>query len=270
MTKTLRGLRGATTAAANTRAAILDATAELLRALQDANGFRPEDVESAIFTSSPDLTAEYPARAARLLGWTDVPLLGAAEVAVPDRRGRHLGQALYSPKSEIRLRLLTRGREPVDATWWQQSIASAAARRAGLAATAYRVVHAEGDGLPSLVVDRYGPYVVAQLLSAGLEQVRDDVLTGIGAALAPEGILLRNDSAIRRHEGLPLEVTLAHGEVPKVVEVVEGDVRYAAALWTGPKTGAFLDQRENRLPVAEHACRGARGARGGGGGRARG
>src|SRR5205807_187221 len=83
----------------------------------------------------------------------------------------HLGQALYSPKSEIRLRLLTRGREPVDATWWQRSIASAAARRAGLAATAYRVVHAEGDGLPSLVVDRYGPYVVAQLLSAGLEQV---------------------------------------------------------------------------------------------------
>src|SRR5207248_5763998 len=83
-TKTLRGLRGATTAAANTRAASRDATAELLRTLQDANGFRPDDVESAIFTSSPDLTAEYPARAARLLGWTDVPLLGAAEVAVPD------------------------------------------------------------------------------------------------------------------------------------------------------------------------------------------
>lgn len=84
MSKTLRGLRGATTAAANTSEAILDATAELLHALQDANGFRPEEVESAIFTSSPDLTAEYPARAARLLGWTDVPLLGAAEVAVPD------------------------------------------------------------------------------------------------------------------------------------------------------------------------------------------
>ena len=81
--KTLRGLRGATTAAANTSAAILDATGELLRALQTANGFAPEDVESAIFTSSPDLTAEYPARAARGLGWTDVPLLGATEVAVP-------------------------------------------------------------------------------------------------------------------------------------------------------------------------------------------
>src|SRR5258706_224546 len=81
--KTLRGLRGATTAAANTSEAILQATEELLRALRSANGFVPEDVESAIFTSSPDLTAEYPARAARRLGWTEVPLLGTAEVAVP-------------------------------------------------------------------------------------------------------------------------------------------------------------------------------------------
>ena len=87
MSKTLRGLRGATTAATNTRPAILDATAELLRALQEANGFRPEEVESAIFTSSPDLTADYPARAARRLGWVDVPLLGAMEVAVPPPTG---------------------------------------------------------------------------------------------------------------------------------------------------------------------------------------
>jgi chorismate mutase len=83
MSKVLRGLRGATTATANTSEAILEATEELLRALQQANGFAPEDVESAIFTSSPDLTGDYPARAARRLGWTDVPLLGTAEVAVP-------------------------------------------------------------------------------------------------------------------------------------------------------------------------------------------
>src|SRR5258708_35381205 len=83
MTKILRGLRGATTSTANTSEAILEATEELLAALRDANGFEPGDVESAIFTSSPDLTAEYPARAARRLGWTDVPLLGAAEAAVP-------------------------------------------------------------------------------------------------------------------------------------------------------------------------------------------
>jgi chorismate mutase len=82
MPRVLRGLRGATTASANTSDAILDATAALLRALQQVNGFTPEDIESAIFTSSPDLTADYPARAARRLGWDDVPLLGAAEVAV--------------------------------------------------------------------------------------------------------------------------------------------------------------------------------------------
>src|ERR1044072_1807672 len=81
--KVLRGLGGATPATANTSEAILEATEERLRARQDANGFEPGDVESAIFTSSPDLTAEYPARAARRLGWTEVPLLGTAEVAVP-------------------------------------------------------------------------------------------------------------------------------------------------------------------------------------------
>jgi chorismate mutase len=82
MTKVLRGLRGATTATANTSEAILGATEELLATLRDANGFEPTDVESAIFTSSPDLTADYPARAARRLGWNEVPLLGATEVNV--------------------------------------------------------------------------------------------------------------------------------------------------------------------------------------------
>ncbi|HYU90860.1 MAG TPA: class I SAM-dependent rRNA methyltransferase [Gemmatimonadales bacterium] len=173
-------------------------------------------------------------------------------VTVTDRRGRHLGQALYSPTSEIRLRLLTPQRETIDATWWADRIAAAARRRAGIPATAYRVVHGEGDGLPSLVIDRYGPYVVAQLLSAGLEQVRADVLDGIGAALAPEGILLRNDTTVRRHEGLPLEVTPGRGTVPDTVAVEEAGVRYLAAPHTGQKTGAFLDQRENRVLVGEH------------------
>jgi len=170
-------------------------------------------------------------------------------VSVTERRGRHLGQALYSPASEIRLRLLTRGREPIDPAWWGERVSAAAARRAGIAATAYRVVHAEGDGLPSLVIDRYGPYVVAQLLSAGLERVREDVLEGITVALTPEAILLRNDAAIRRHEGLPLEVVAARGSVPDTVAVEEHGVRYLAAPHTGQKTGAFLDQRENRVLV---------------------
>ncbi len=179
-------------------------------------------------------------------------------VRATDRRGRFLGQALYSPASQIRLRLLTRGEEQIDAAWWAGRIAAAARRREGIEATAWRVVHAEGDGLPSLVVDKYGPWVVAQLLSAGLERVREECVAGIRAALAPDGILLRNDTGIRRHEGLPLEVTLAHGEVPQVVEVVEEGVRYLAAPWTGQKTGAFLDQRENRALVARHTRLGGR------------
>src|SRR2546425_10222758 len=191
-------------------------------------------------------------------GVSDAPRAGAGIVTAADRRGRRHGQALYSPKSEIRLRLLTRGGEPIDAAWWEDRIRRAAALRSGSDATAYRVVHAEGDGLPSLVLDRYGPYVVAQLLSAGLERVRDDVVAGIRAALEPDGILLRNDAAIRRHEGLPLEVVTADGVVPDTIEVAEQGVRYLAAPRTGQKTGAFLDQRENRVLVAGAAHAGGR------------
>ena len=179
-------------------------------------------------------------------------------VPVTDRKGKFLGQALYSPTSEIRLRLLTRGNEAIDAQWWTARIGAAASRRNGIQASAWRVVHAEGDGLPSLVIDKYGPWIVAQLLSAGLETARADVLAGITAALAPEGILLRNDAGIRRHEGLPAEVVLAHGEVPEVVEVVEDGLKYLAAPWSGQKTGAFLDQRENRALVGRHTRAGGR------------
>jgi 23S rRNA (cytosine1962-C5)-methyltransferase len=179
-------------------------------------------------------------------------------VPVTDRKGKFLGKALYSPSSEIRLRLLTRADEPIDATWWTKRIGDAAECRAGISASAWRAVHAEGDGLPSLIIDKYGPYIVAQLLSAGLETARADVLTAIREVFGPEGILLRNDAGVRRHEGLPEEVVLAHGDVPKVVEVSEDGVRYLAAPWTGQKTGAFLDQRENRLLVTRHTKPGGR------------
>ena len=170
-------------------------------------------------------------------------------VPVTDRKGKFLGQALYSPRSEIRLRLLTRGQETIDAPWWVERLASAARRRNGIESSAWRVVHAEADALPSLVIDKYGPYVVAQLLSAGLETARTEIVSAIQHTLRPEGILLRNDAAVRRHEGLPSEVVLAFGQVPEVVEVVEDGVKYIAAPWSGQKTGAFLDQRENRLMI---------------------
>ncbi len=179
-------------------------------------------------------------------------------VPVTDRKGKFLGKALYSPSSEIRLRLLTRADEPIDATWWTKRIGNAAERRAGIDATAWRAVHAEGDGLPSLIIDKYGPYIVAQLLSAGLETVRADVVTAMREVFEPDGMLLRNDAAVRRHEGLPEEVVLAHGEVPQVVEVAEDGLRYLAAPWTGQKTGAFLDQRENRALVGAQTRTGGR------------
>lgn len=187
--------------------------------------------------------------------------VGPAEpgvVSVHDRRGKFLGQALFSPASEIRLRLLERTERPIDSHWWEQRLRAALARRAGIDATAYRVVHGEGDGLPSLIVDRYGRWAVAQLLSAGLETMRDWIVDGLRAVLAPEGILLRNDAPVRRHERLPEQVEPAFGSVPEEIEVREGGIRYLVAPWTGQKTGAFLDQRPNRIRAGELALEGGR------------
>lgn len=166
---------------------------------------------------------------------------------VHDPRGRFIGQALHSPASEIRLRLLERTDRPVDGAWWRERLAQCAARRADIDATAWRVVHGEGDGLPSLVVDRYDRWVVAQILSAGLETMRGEVLDAVAAVLAPAGVLLRHDAPVRRREGLSTDVELAAGEVPREIVVREGELRYLAAPWEGQKTGAFLDQRPNRL-----------------------
>jgi 23S rRNA (cytosine1962-C5)-methyltransferase len=169
-------------------------------------------------------------------------------VAVTGPQGRFLGHALYSPASQIRLRLLERRPDAtIDLTWWRGRLATALARRSGIDATAYRVVHAEGDGLPSLVVDRYDQWAVVQLLSAGLETRRAEVVTAVREVLAAQGVLLRNDAAIRRREGLAREVTVAAGEVPPEITVREGRIRFLVAPHTGQKTGAFLDQRPNRL-----------------------
>jgi 23S rRNA (cytosine1962-C5)-methyltransferase len=181
-------------------------------------------------------------------------VLGAPEepglCRVTDRRGKFCGIALCSPRSEIRLRLLSRTDTAPDAAWWGERLAACIARREGIDATGFRLVHAEGDALPSLIVDRYDRWLVVQLLSAGLETLRPVVLQALEELLRPEGILLRNDVAVRRLEGLKEEVTLAAGTVPQEVEIREGPIRYLAAPWTGQKTGAFLDQRPSRLLAA--------------------
>jgi 23S rRNA (cytosine1962-C5)-methyltransferase len=178
----------------------------------------------------------------------------AGAVRVRDTRGKGLGVALWSPRSEISLRLLDRDPDArIDGAWWRDRIAACVARRAPLRGaddvTAYRLVHGEGDALPSLICDRYDEWVVVQLMSAGLEAFRDDIASAIDDAVGPRGILARNDVPLRRKEGLSLETRLLRGKVPATVEVREHGVRYLAAPWEGQKTGAFLDQRENRALI---------------------
>jgi len=102
-----------------------------------------------------------------------------------------------------------------------------------------------------LVVDRYDRWLVVQMLSAGLETMRDVIVSALCDVLEPEGILLRNDAPVRGREGLSLETSLVHGSVPPTIQVREGPVHYLAAPWEGQKTGAFLDQRPNRLIAGE-------------------
>jgi 23S rRNA (cytosine1962-C5)-methyltransferase len=177
----------------------------------------------------------------------------AGAVAVFDQRRRPLGIALWSPKSEISLRLLDRNLDArIDTDWWRERITAAVRRRDALRdrANAYRLIHAEGDALPSLVCDRYDRWLVVQLLSAGLERYREDIVTALLETTHADGILARNDPPVREREGLPRETTLLHGDVPREIEVLEHGVRYLAAPWTGQKTGAFLDQREARVRAA--------------------
>jgi 23S rRNA (cytosine1962-C5)-methyltransferase len=185
----------------------------------------------------------------------DLPASAAGAVGVVGPRGDWLGWALWSPASQIALRFLTAERRGIDARFFRDRIAAARAyrERLGVDGTAYRVVHAEADGLPSLIADWYAGHLVVEILSAGLARFRDEVVAALVSELAPAGILARNDVAVRQHEELPREVELLHGEVPEWVEVREGPVHYLAAPWTGQKTGAFLDQRENRVRAGQLA-----------------
>ncbi len=184
------------------------------------------------------------------------PAGDAGAVRVSDQRGKPLGVALWSPKSEISLRLLDRNPDAtIDAAWWHAALARALARRTGLDrdANAFRLVHGEGDLLPSLVVDRYDRWLVVQLMSAGLERFRAEIVDALQSLASPEGILARNDVSLRVKEGLATDVELLAGAVPDEIEVHEHGVRYLAAPWRGQKTGAFLDQRENRALVGRVA-----------------
>ena len=180
------------------------------------------------------------------------PRVDAGLVDVRGPGGRKLGTALFSPSSEITIRRLEADPDVViDGAWWHRALERAIARRTSLIGqtTAYRLVHGEGDGLPSLVVDRYDDHLVLQLLSAGLETQRTHIVAALQSLIAPHGILARNDPAVRTREGLDRSVEVLAGDVPDTIRVIEHGVHYFAAPRTGQKTGAFLDQRDNRVLI---------------------
>jgi 23S rRNA (cytosine1962-C5)-methyltransferase len=184
-----------------------------------------------------------------------VDAAGGDKVTVMNTRGRPIGQALYSDRSEIALRLLTRGTATADAALWTRRLAQAVEFRASLSidATAYRLVHGEADRMPSVIVDRYGDYLVVQALSQGADRLLPEITKYLVDSLHPAGILARNDPRVRLLEGLEQRVDVLHGTVPELVEVREGSVVYQVDLRHGQKTGLFLDQRENRIAAARYA-----------------
>ncbi len=176
-------------------------------------------------------------------------------VRMVDRKNRYWGQALYSSQSQIALRFLTRELRPFDADFLAERIRAAAAFRGQVApgVSAYRLVAAEGDLLPSLIVDRYGDCLVMQTLSQGMERLKSTVVEILQKEFAPRALLERNDAAVRALEGLPEKTGVLAGEDVSEVVVEENGVQMCFDLLHGQKTGGYLDQRENRAAAANYA-----------------
>jgi 23S rRNA (cytosine1962-C5)-methyltransferase len=176
-------------------------------------------------------------------------------VSVRGPRGRPLGFAFFSDSSEIVVRMIAPPDDEPTNEFWRLRIAAAAAYRAslGLDATAYRLVHGEADRLPSLIVDRYGDYLVVQALSQAVDRALPDITRALVEVLQPKGILARNDPRVRLLEALEQKVEVLDGTVPETIDVREGAVEYRVDPWHGQKTGLFLDQRENREAALRYA-----------------
>lgn len=189
------------------------------------------------------------------------PLKGFAAGAlcrIEEAQGKPLGIGYVNPATLLCARLLTgKGDAKIDVDWLIRRIDSARALRDRIYPTPhYRLVYGESDGLPGLVVDRYGDLLAVQLATAGMEALKPLVLDALQAALKPRGIVLRNDAPMRELEGLPLYEEII-GEVAESAEVVEGDCRFGVSIRSGQKTGWFYDQRDNRDRLARYV-RGAR------------
>jgi 23S rRNA (cytosine1962-C5)-methyltransferase len=174
---------------------------------------------------------------------------------VTDERGRYCGRAFYSDKSQIAVRLLTRENVAVDRAFFAERLRRAVAYRETVVENtdAYRLVHGEADLLPSIVIDRYGDYLVLQTLSQASERQKNLLVEILVEMLSPQGILERNDPKVRLLEGLPQSVGVLHGEVPAEILAKENGITFVYDLAKGQKTGSFLDQRENHWAARRYA-----------------
>ena len=182
------------------------------------------------------------------------PVPAGGLVDVVDHRDRFIGRGYYNQRSPIRVRMLTRDRDQaIDTEFFRQVIERALRLRleGGVSrqTNAYRIVHGESDGLPGLVVDRYGDYCVVQFHTAGVDVLRDPILDALESVVAPKGLYERSDVGTRRAEGLSDRPAgpLRGGEPPPFIDIVEGDARLVVDPYNGQKTGFFLDQRDNRF-----------------------
>lgn len=183
-------------------------------------------------------------------------------VRVVDNRGAYLATGYLNRRSQIVVRLLTwDAAEAIDRAFWRRRLERAIAGRAqlarDLATTAYRLVFAESDGLPGLIVDLYADWLAVQCLTRGMAARRDEIVALLAELLSPTGIYARDDAEVRAKEGLSLETKLLWGqELPDRLEIVEHGHRFLVDLKRGHKTGFYLDQRENRLRAVAY-CAGA-------------
>lgn len=179
---------------------------------------------------------------------------GAADglpVRVLTSAGRFLAMAVYNPRSQISLRILSRRDEPIDGAFIRGRVRRALDYRRRFAdLNSCRLIFAESDGLPAVIADKFGDVIVVQILCLGMERFKGDIVDALAQELSPRGIYERNDVPVRELEGLTQQTGLLFGEVPDRVEMQENGVRFLVDVKEGQKTGFFLDQKENRAAIA--------------------
>ena len=174
-------------------------------------------------------------------------------VRIIDAGGESLGVGSFNPHSLIAIRLLSRDTSAtIDRAFLAARLKRALALRDALYdAPYYRLIHAEADGLGGLVIDRFGDAVTIEANTAGMELLLPEILAALDEVIAPRIVLIKNDSPVRKLEGLELYDKVAKGSLDAPVELIENGVRFLADLTTGQKTGWFYDQRDNRAAVAK-------------------